>query len=250
VIHFHTTKARKFENYCGVKYIGIDDKSYKKNHKYATIIVDVENKKVISVIKGRDYNAMKEFVDDFILHGGVANNIQISTCDMSLVFRKSLKYYFKNTKIIIDKFHVFKHLNDAVNDTRRMESKDNKSLKRSRYLFLKSELSLNEKQILKRDILLNLNPLTNSAYSCKLELEKIYNNCQTYSEAYSKFVSLIELIDESNIQPLKDFASLLKNNLHNICEYFDNRYTNAILEGFNSRIQECRYRAKGFRNFD
>ncbi|GHU50314.1 hypothetical protein FACS189459_3960 [Bacilli bacterium] len=249
VLH-HVSLARNLELYTDVTKIGIDDKSYQKGHKYVSVVVDLDKKKVICVVKGRDHNSLDEFVNDFKAHGGIPSNIEITTCDMSIAFKHGVKHYFNNTKIIIDKFHVYKYINDALNNVRRMESKDNKTLKRSRFLFLKSPESLNEKSKYRRDLLLELNPLTCIAYSAKLELERIYNESKNKGEAMICFNNLINLMLSSKLLPLIEVAKTFKNNLDKICEYFDERYTNAILEGFNSRIQECKSRAKGFSNLN
>jgi transposase len=249
-ILFHVAKARELEVYQDVTHLGIDDKSYQKGHKYVSVVVDLLKRKVICVVKGRDHNSLREFVQDFTAHGGVPSNIQITTCDMSIAFKHGIKHYFNNTKVIIDKFHVFKHMNDALNNVRRIESLDNKTLKRSRFLFLKSSENLDENKIIKRDLLLKLNPLTCMAYSAKIELEKIYNECNTKEEALERFSKLIDMLQKTNLKPLVELSATFLNNLNKISEYFDERYTNAILEGFNSRIQECKSRAKGFSNIE
>ena len=52
----------------------------------------------------------------------------------------------------------------------------------------------------------------------------------------------------SRLSPMIAFGRLLKNHWTEILNYFDYRYTNAILEGMNSIIQNIKQRARGFRN--
>lgn len=47
---------------------------------------------------------------------------------------------------------------------------------------------------------------------------------------------------------MKDFAKPVRNHYTDILHYFDLKYTNAILEGMNSIIQNIKERARGFRN--
>ena len=50
------------------------------------------------------------------------------------------------------------------------------------------------------------------------------------------------------IEPMVNMGNLLKEHWEDILNYFDNRFTNAILEGMNSIIQNIKCRARGFRN--
>jgi transposase len=169
---------------------------------------------------------------------------------MSLAFEKGINENMPNSQIIIDKFHVFKHMNDALNQVRRDECINNKTLKKSRFLFLKSEDKLRDWQIEKRNNLLHLNPNTCCAFSAKLELEKIYNECYSFQDGKIRLEQLIISLLNSNIHPLIELGNMLYKHIDNICKYFDSRRTNAILEGFNSLIQNCKNRARGFKTFE
>ena len=57
---------------------------------------------------------VNQFVEDFEVHKGDPDNITIETCDMSLGFKKGVKDNFRNSQTIIDKFHVIKYANEAV----------------------------------------------------------------------------------------------------------------------------------------
>ena len=50
-------------------------------------------------------------------------------------------------------------------------------------------------------------------------------------------------------QPLKKVAQMLQRHLPGLLNYFEYQITNAIAEGFNSRIQAIKSAARGFRNF-
>ena len=52
----------------------------------------------------------------------------------------------------------------------------------------------------------------------------------------------------SRLDPMKYFAKLIRNHWNEILNYFGYRYTNAILEGMNSIIQNIKRRARGFRD--
>jgi len=54
----------------------------------------------------------------------------------------------------------------------------------------------------------------------------------------------------SRLEPMKELARLIRRHFAEIIAYFEHPYTNAVLEGVNSVIQNVKRRARGFRNMD
>lgn len=144
-IKYYVDEARKKEDYSKVDSIGIDETS-KKGHNYITVVVDLSQRKVIFVTGGKDSTTIDRFVVDFLAHHGNKENIKIVTCDMSLGFKKGIHECFANSNTIIDKFHVIKHANEAVDAVRKAEARDNVLLKKTKYLWLKNDVNLTEHQ--------------------------------------------------------------------------------------------------------
>jgi len=67
-------------------------------------------------------------------------------------------------------------------------------------------------------------------------------------EAKRKFKKLIKWMKLSRLEPMKKSANMLTEHLDNILNYFDDRLTNATLEGINNVIQNAKGNARGFRN--
>ena len=166
-IDHYVTEARKGEDYSEVTAIGIDETS-KKGHSYITVAVDLKEKKVIFVVDGKDSTTVKAFADDFVLHGGNAEKIGTVTCDMSLGFKKGIREIFPNAKMIIDKFHVIKHANEAVDSTRKAEVKRNAELRGTKYLWLKNDGNLTDAQKEKKGSLMKLHLKTGRAMHCAI----------------------------------------------------------------------------------
>ena len=89
---------------------------------------------------------------------------------------------------------------------------------------------------------------TGRALMMREELQDIYETSGTRETAESRLKSLCSWIMHSRISEMKPFAKLIKNHSDEILNYFDCHYTNAILEGMNSIIQNIKRRARGFRN--
>lgn len=246
-IKYYVDEARSREDYSDVTAVGIDETS-KKGHEYVTVVVDLNQRKVIFVTNGKDATTVDRFVEDFEEHKGIPLNVRIITCDMSLGFKKGVKEHFANSSTIIDKFHVIKHANEAVDKVRKIEAKNNLLLKNTKYLWLKNDSNLTEKQQDKKQSLQKQHLKTARAYAMRVELQDIYEQASNRTNADLRFSSLCSWMMHSRLFPMKEFAKLIRNHWNEILNYFDHRYTNAILEGMNSIIQNIKRRARGFRN--
>ena len=250
-IKHYVDEARSREDYSNVTAIGIDETS-KKGHKYVTVVVDLNQRKVIYVTNGKDSTTVDNFAEDFAAHKGDAEAIKIVTCDMSLGFKKGINEHFTNSSTVIDKFHVIKHINEAVDEVRREEQRQGPwykyLLNKTKYLWLKNDANLTEKQHERKESLLKKRLKTARAYTMRVTLQDIYELSTNRTEAEKRLKQLCNWISRSRLAPMKKFGELLKNHWEEILNYFDHRYTNAILEGMNSIIQNIKRRARGFRN--
>ena len=126
--------------------IGIDETS-RKGHRYITVVADLVERNVICVVPGKDSTTIKRFARDFMDHNGDPDRVRLVTCDMSLGFAKGIRERLPNAASIIDKFHVIKHANEAVDKVRKQEARGNALLKRTKYLWLRNESNLTGLQL-------------------------------------------------------------------------------------------------------
>ena len=248
-IKHYTEEARALENHSNVTKIGMDETS-RKGHNYITVIVDLDERKVLYATRGKDATTIDRFVEDFKAHGGDPDNIEIVTCDMSLGFRKGVQDNFPNSTTIIDKFHVVKHANDGVDKVRKEEAKHNELLKKTKYLWLANDKKLSEHQLQKRESLSKKHLKTARAYAMRVELQDIYETCDTRRKASRRLKKLCSWMMHSRLPQMKEVCGMIRNHWDEVLNYFDDQYTNAILEGMNSIIQNVKRRARGFRNYE
>ena len=130
--------ARASSDYSEVAQLGIDETSIAKGHDYVSLFVDLKRKKTICVTEGKGRATVAAFKKDFEAHSG--------SCDMSPAFIKGVHDNLPQAKITFDKFHILKLINEAVDQVRRAESKDNPLLKGTRFIFLKNEQNLTQAQ--------------------------------------------------------------------------------------------------------
>lgn len=247
LIKRYVTAARKLEDYSDMGALGIDETS-KKGHRYITVFVDLVKKKVVYVTDGKDSGTVARFVKDFKEHKGKPENIVLVTCDMSLGFKKGIRENFINAQTVIDKFHVIKLANEAVDLVRKQEVKENPLLKKTKYLWLKNSESLSISQKDRIEDLRKLMVKTAEAHQMRLVLQEIYKGAQTVDEARNLLEQYCSWLMVSQLQPMVKFAQTLRKNLEEILNYWKWRVTNALLEGLNNLIQMAKRRARGFRN--
>jgi transposase len=244
VIMHHVNKCRNNADYSKVSDLGIDETS-KKGHNYITNFVDLKTRKILYVANGKDNKTITDFAKDLKSHSGKKENIVNTTCDMSLAFEKGIKREFKNSKIIIDKFHVIKYFNDALNKTLRDDIKTGHDFKRSKYIWAKNRANLTEKQEARFKAMNRQRSKTAKAYQMKVAMQEIYQLIDK-DEASVELKKLIKWMKRSRNEHMKKLANTILNHWDNILNYFDNRLTNAILEGINNIIQNIKHTARGF----
>nr|WP_321297951.1 ISL3 family transposase [uncultured Sphaerochaeta sp.] len=268
LIDYHVEEALNGQDFSDVSAIGVDEYSH-KGHNYITVFLSypdvvtdeagrrrqVGKARVLFVTEGKDKDAVKRFLSRFEERGGRAEQVKVATSDMIHGYRSAIEESFPNAVVTVDKFHVVKNCSDAVDSTRKRElrCKDAakaKALKETRYIWLKNPDNLTDKQREKLDQLLQVEYLdTVQAYDCRLELQEFYESYRSYDEdMVSAFERLTIRFANSAVMEIRKFAQCLTRNAVEILNYFQTLRTNAILEGFNSKISIIKSRARGFRN--
>jgi transposase len=250
MIDRYISKTRVHENFENIKSIGLDETSRAKGHDYITLFVDLEKRRTIFITQGKDNTTVDRFKEDLEAHNGKANNIKEVSVDMSPAFKKGIDNNFPDAAIVYDKFHIIKHLNDAVNKVRIAETVEEKILKGTRYVFLKNEDNLTKKQkeLLKECTMSNMNLKTVRAYNIRKAFQDIYT-----AQSEDEFVTYLNKwyfwATHSQLEPIKKVASMIKKHWDGIVSWYTNKINNGILEGLNSVIQAAKSKARGYKTF-
>lgn len=236
-----------------VRYLGIDETSFRRGHNYVSVVSDLEKPRVLYVAADR----RRESLDDFWTKQtpeqlraveGVAMDMwepYIGSVTENLPRGKE--------KIVYDKFHVAKHLGDAVDKVRRRENRmlqlEGKDwLKGTKYDWLRNpdKFTLGEwRQFLQLTRRSDLK--TARAWSLKEEFMRFWD--YRYQGAADRhFHDWYGWAMRSCLEPVKQVARMIKRHYDNIVTYFKHPITNAGAEGLNSSIQGVKRMARGFRN--
>lgn len=175
--------------------------------------------------------------------------VKIVTMDMWKPYRDAVYEALPNAYIVIDQFHVVKMANEALNTIRKAQKKQitdkqNKQLKKDRFVLLKRPHKLNTTHIVYRDAWFSNLPTLKVTYELKEDLFNMYK-CQTKSEAIAYYEKWKKSIPK-DMKEFKDIAKTIDRLKTEVFNYFDGRVTNAIAEGVNSVIRDIDGHGRGY----
>ena len=234
-----------------IHHVGIDEKSFGKGQDDISLMTDPGNNHVLEISAGRTIESCDELWKTLSEEQLAA--ITAVSMDMWQAFMKSAAKNVPEAEIVHDKFHVSKHLNDAVDKVRRQENKQLRSegddrLKGTRQLWLYDEDNLDEDRYHELLTAKRNDLRTGRAWAIKENFRHFWTYVYGFS-AEGFFDRWYGWAIRSRLEPIKKVARTLKEHLDGMLSYFRHRITNAITEGFNSRIQSIKSAARGFRNF-
>lgn len=235
--------------------IGIDEKSFKKGHSYITLIYDLDNSTVEAISEGKDKAAANACFSQ--LSQGQVESIEAVAVDMSAALVKSIKANIPQAeeKIVHDRFHVMKLVNEAVDkvrkeENRRLRDDGDNALVGSKYLFLKNYENVSDQKQEQLQGLLRAKLETGKAWTYKEMLRDLWH-WDTAAEATEFFKWWYKSVIHTKLEPLKKVARTIKERLQNVVSYCSlGGVSNGVAEGINSRIQAIKRRVGGFRNLE
>jgi transposase len=233
-------------------YLGIDEKSFGKGHDYVSVLVDLGGHRVLNVAQGRTQEAADTLWNT--LSEEQKDDVQAVAMDMWPAFIASATEHVPAAEIVHDRFHISKHLNEAVDQVRRAEHKALKKagderLTGSRYLWLTKEENLSEERAATFEELKHAELKTARAWGISDLFRDFWEQPGEFT-ARAFFEKWHRWASRSRLQPIVKVGRMLKRHLDRIVTWFKHRISNAMAEGFNSRIQAIKSAARGFRNFE
>jgi len=238
-----------------IRAIGVDEVSIRKGQSYAILVADLDRQRPIWMrCEGRG----EEEMDEFFLEIGpkVSRNIKLAVMDMWRPFRASTKRNAPNARIVYDKFHVLRHLSDALDDVRRREyhrvsGQDRRFIKGQRFTLLsnRANLDLDGRRALR--LLFKANRRIQKAYLLKEAFGQLWD--YEYPACALKFFdNWKSQLRWSRLTPFQKFADMVENHWDGIVSYChpDNKVSLGFMEGLNNKVRVIQRRAYGIRNHE
>jgi transposase len=234
-----------------LKYLGMDEKSFRRGQSYVTLLTDLEESRVLDVVEERTAEAASQLWDT--LSPEQKQGVEAVAVDMWEPFIQTIQTQVPDADIVHDKFHVSKYLGEAVDKVRRQEHKEllaqgDETLKGTRQLWLYNPQNFSPEQAEEFSALKDLHLKVARAWAAK-ELFSKFWEYQEEGWARRFFKDWFGWVSRSRLKPLVDVAQMLKRHLDNLLTYLKHHITNAVTEGLNSKIQSLKSAARGFRNF-
>ncbi len=235
-----------------IPHLGVDEKAFRKGHKYMTVVNDLERGRVLYVAEDRKQESLDGFWPT--LTDEQLNGIEAVSMDMWDPYVNSVSAHVPDagSKIVFDKFHVAQHLGNAVDEVRRKENKALKAegddrLKGTRYDWLRNPVEMKPEDRRAFAALRKSELKTARAWALKETAMNLYNYVYE-GPARKHFRWWYGWAMRSRLEPMKEVAAMLKRRFENIITYLRHRITNATSESINAKIQWVKYTARGFRN--
>jgi transposase len=239
----------KHRDLTGVGCIGIDEISRRKGHVYHTQVYDLTTPRLLWSGEERKSESLEKFFKE--LGERIRGTVDAVCCDMWAPYIEVIKKRFPNALLVFDKFHIVRHLMEAVDTVRKEEARKLKDkgielLKDTKYIWLKNPWNLTDNQRVRFSELEKVNLKTHRAYLLKEAFRKFWD--YTYPAWAEKYLSQwFWWATHSRLEPMRDFAWMIREHQEEILNYFHMRITNATVEGLNNKAKVISHRAYGYR---
>jgi len=253
LLHRLIRRLRDGHRIRGLKTIGIDEVSYHKGHKYATLVYDLDRSCVVWIGQGKGRETIDRFFNEALSDYQKAR-IQSACCDMSQAYIGAIETHCPNATLVLDRFHIVKSLNEAVDEVRKEQWREateanRKALKGMRWLLYRHSSTRTREDTRNLKALDKHNRRIYRAWRLKEEFEHFWDYKATWAaERFLKRWTKSALL--SRLEPMRKFVHTLRKHQQAVVAFIDTRVTNAIAEGINRIVRMVNNRASGYRHLD
>lgn len=250
-----------------VRRIAIDEFALHRGQRYATLVVDVDTKRVLWVNRGRDAEGLTGFFEALGTQG--RERIEAVVIDMARPFVKAVKTHLPRAAIVYDLFHALQRYTAQVLDRVRMDeankiarsSRDRHRLrtenlrrlitgKGARWLLLRDRSNLRSSgERVRLEELLAANQSLFVVYVLKEDLRELWR-LRDPILARESWESWYQRALESGIGAVVRFANRLKLEAEYIINHAVHPLHTSLLEGINNKIKVMKRMAFGYRDED
>lgn len=235
---------------------------------YYLMVSNLITGKIAMMLASLKHTVMLEALKEF--GSKVLEKVERVNCDMSPTIKKLCNDAFTKASIVVDKFHVIKHVVDAINTTRlnqkkklKVETKASKSnvnswtdielLEKVKHLLYQAESELKEEQSQILNAVLEKFPAIKEAYELGQEIKKWYHKSNIgklpWQIVKEREVWMIEM-EKTKLKEFKQIRKMFDKHEEDINRFFEKGYTNSKAENLNARIQRFVSNNFGMRDKD
>jgi transposase len=254
ILHRAVTRGLARREAKPARLVGVDETSFAKRHEYVTVVADLERNAVLWVGDHRRRTTLAAYWET--LSERDRATIEEVVMDMWDPYIAATRAALPDgsERIVFDRFHVVQHLNQAVDRVRRAEQhilrkRGDTRLKGTRYMWLRGRHRRSRADRLAIDALTASGLKVGRAWVIKEAALKLWEYTST-TWALKYFRKWYFWATHSRLPAVIRVARMMKHYLPGIVAFLRHRTTNALTESLNAKIQEIKYRARGYRNRD
>ena len=239
------------EPLAGLKRIGVDEISFRKGHRYLTLVTNHDTGRIVWAKEGKTAQTLIGFFKELGEAG--CREIDIVTIDMSAAFIKAVEEYAPGAQIVFDRFHVQQLVSTAMDKTRRQEWQRlrrevpdaAKSIKGLRWVMFKQPWNLTDEQQGRLATLQEDNSRLYRAYLLKECFGSILDRRQP-TVVRKLLGGWLNWASRSRLPEFVRVGRTIRKHLDRIVAYIRYRLTNGLAEGLNNKVRLLTRRAYGF----
>jgi transposase len=239
----------------GVTEIGVDEIAVFKGHKYLTMVyqLNADARRLLWCGPERRVKTLLGFFREFGKERSA--KLKYVCSDMWAPYLKVIARKAPNALNILDRFHIMRKFNEAIDEVRRIEVKEFKTakqenvLEKGRWLLLKRPENLSEKQTSRLGDLLKLNLSSIKAYLLREDFQRFW--CYKRYDFADKFLeNWVTRTLQTDLEPMKKVAKMLRNHKPMILNWFKakGRLSSGAVEGMNLKAKLTIRKAYGFKS--
>lgn len=237
--------------YAQVRRLGIDEHSHRKGKKdFLCILTDLDRGIIIDILANRKKETLIAHFQG--LGHEFCQQITDVCCDYWPAYITTAQTCFPQATLILDRFHVVKLLNDAL-DTFRKElrklDKDNPHYKKLKWILYKQYHTLSDTQLDDLDLAFKDCPDLEKIYWARERFHHILDNSNSVAKALSAIQDWTKDLATTGITAFDKFLKTLSKIQDYVANYVINYLSNAVTEGLNNLIRSVRRTAFGMTNF-
>lgn len=234
--------------------IGVDEVSWRRRHKYLTLVSNHRKNQVVWGAEGRDAATLDGFFSE--LGAERSEKIKAVSMDMSAGYAKSVKKqgHAPTAVICYDPFHVVALATKALDsvrrsvwqDMRRLDEAAAKRFKGARWVLLKNPTDLNDDQAATLRKLRRRGGDLWRAYTLKEALRAVFAGDLDEAEVASLLDRFCSRAQRSGLKPFVTLAKTIRKHRAGILAAIRLGVNNARHESLNRRVRMIINRAYGF----
>jgi len=233
----------------GLRRIGIDELSYRKHHKYVTVVVDHDRQRVVWCTPGKSADSVRAFFQ--ALGPERTKLLEVVSMDMSGSFIAAVTECAPGAKIVFDRFHVQRLAHDALDDVRRTLARelrgteDEGTLKHTRHALQKRPWNMTGDEIFRLADVARANRPLYRAYILKEKLALLLDNVQP-DRARRALLAWCRAAVRSKLGDFPRVGRTIRKRIDGIVAYVATGLNNGRTEGLNGKIRVLTRRAFGY----